>query len=309
MLNGKKFGIEIEFLMPNRHSKSEVVQALAGIGITCDRSEGYTHHNGGGRWLLAGDSSVKALQGHDGCELVSPPVKDENGFEQIRKALNIIQKKFGAKVNYTCGLHVHHEWPSNYDKRKLAEFFLKYQEALYEVVKTGRSSNIYCQKLSHWNLNDIINHRGSDIRRHGLNFGPAANGHIEFRLHHGSTRFAEIRNWIILTQRVVEVSQTYREHPLIPTIKAKLAKSMYSVNELHRELTNDGVEVKKTELKKLLDGKFLELKFDDGEVRYSGSTYKTKTAELLEVLGFNKDEIATFFLGKEGLKSILGDVI
>lgn len=310
MLNGKKFGIEIEFLMPNRFSYEAVARALTDMGIRCKYNPNYGRHDGGDAWLMGKDGSVGDIAGYSGGELVSPPLNDERGFEHIRKALNLIQKTFKAQVNHTCGLHVHHEWPQSYDKNKMGEFFLKYQDALYEVVKNARARRgSYSGKIHGGEMEEVVRHSGHhDIRRRGINFGPCNKGHIEFRLHHGSTRFAEIRNWIILTQRVVQISQTHSEAPLLAQVRAKLAKSMYSVNELHRELSNGGVDVKKTELKKLLGG-FLSIKFDDGETRYSSAQHKTKTAELLEVLGFDKDEITTFFLGKEGLKKILEDVI
>lgn len=93
----RTFGIEIEFV--------------------CKRIDAVQRHldrRGLTGWHLKTDSTVKpnAQQqsqnfGNTGRELVSPILKGNDGLRQLKLACEALEAA-GARVNKSCGLHVHH---------------------------------------------------------------------------------------------------------------------------------------------------------------------------------------------------------
>jgi hypothetical protein len=98
MAANRNFGVELEIV---GISRSAAVQAIQLAGIACF-DMGYTHavHS---HWKVVSDSSV---DGGRGCEVVSPILSGEAGLEEVAKVCKALTAA-GAKVNRTCGLHVH----------------------------------------------------------------------------------------------------------------------------------------------------------------------------------------------------------
>jgi hypothetical protein len=95
------FGVEIEFLHP-RLTRTQVCRALNDGGINC-QDEGYTHRVST-HWKIVTDGSLGDYI--NGSEVVSPVLRDDNGFQQLTKVCEILSS-LGCKVNKRCGLHVH----------------------------------------------------------------------------------------------------------------------------------------------------------------------------------------------------------
>jgi predicted RNA-binding Zn-ribbon protein involved in translation (DUF1610 family) len=93
----RKFGIEIEYI----GDSSPVAREMVARGLRCAR-EGYNHQVRGG-WKIVPDGSISG-----GFELVSPPLSGDAGFREVELACEALEAA-GARINRSCGLHVHHD--------------------------------------------------------------------------------------------------------------------------------------------------------------------------------------------------------
>lgn len=199
----RRWGVEIEF---TRANPEDVAREMRNRGVECYQ-EGYNHVTRR-HWKVVRDASC-------GWELVSPPLKGEEGFRQLKIACEAL-KAAGAKVNRRCGLHVHHD-ANDFDVntfKRLYSLYIRFEGTIDELVPQSRraNNNGYCCSLrTSYVLNrirearhveDILNIFGSrylklncqSYRRHGT---------VEFRQHSGTTEYKKIKNWIILTQAMV----------------------------------------------------------------------------------------------------------
>jgi hypothetical protein len=308
-MNDKKFGIEIEFICPVK--RSTIFQKLVAKGIKVVSSDNYASNyhqknNDYSNWMLASDSSVRE-SGNDGHELTSPPLIGEEGMRQLKIVLEVLSS-FKAKINRTCGLHVHHEVDRLMDRNSLAKMFVKYQSALYAVISKNRESNHYCKPLPE-NFFKIANPNGDRGQRYyGLNFLPVDKGHIEFRLHHGSICYAEIRNWVILTQRLVEVSQkpVTRDEIKVKIIEI-LSSQMLSFDNLVREIFNQGLRFTEHEIKACLEKNYFSKISDGSNEWFTAIEHKSLVEEMLEVLDLKDSDIELFYRAREEMKNVFGD--
>ncbi len=199
----RRWGVEIEF---TRANPEDVAREMRNRGVECYQ-EGYNHVTRR-HWKVVSDASC-------GWELVSPPLKGEEGFRQLKIACEAL-KAAGAKVDRRCGLHVHHD-ANDFDVntfKRLYSLYIRFEGTIDELVPQSRraNNNGYCCSLrTRYVLNrirearhveDILNIFGSrclklncqSYRRHGT---------VEFRQHSGTTEYKKIKNWIILTQAMV----------------------------------------------------------------------------------------------------------
>ena len=145
--NNRGFGVEIEFIRPNGVSKQSICDALT---VTCE-VEGYNHITRP-HWKLVTDCSVRensrqyarGLVGDN--EIVSPILYGDNGFAQLKNILDTLNE-LGCEVNYTCGIHVHHDVTNKMVQGKeqsqkflanLVKFVAKYEHLIYKLVSPSR---------------------------------------------------------------------------------------------------------------------------------------------------------------------------
>lgn len=207
--NTRTFGIEIEFFGA---SADDLVAALYRRGIDAYFA-GYTHEVVD-TWKIVTDSSVCGDGGQTpGLELVSPPMAGEHGLEQIRLVCDALQE-VGAKVNKTCGLHIHHHAddykPQNF--KNLISLYSKADKVLDRMMPKSRrkSFNQYCNSLV-LDANEYSHQREfdhEDVISNGRYYKVNLNsfykyGTVEFRHHGGTIEADKIINWVDLTQRMV----------------------------------------------------------------------------------------------------------
>lgn len=210
-----KFGIELEINVPN---KGEFIDELREAGIpvntSCD-----THSVVRDAWKVVYDSSISSNYGWDGCELVSPPSTD---FEQIKTVCEIM-KKVRAKVNSSCGFHVHHEIKELKRKQimRIYNFYNKYEKYINYFHKASRDDNRYSQSI--YEIIDRVNScetksellsriagrgRGgyyNNVRYYKINLRSFIYyGTIEFRHHGGTVKFDDIYSWVNFTHKIIE---------------------------------------------------------------------------------------------------------
>ena len=207
-----KIGVEIEFFGVNY---SKVIEAFKQTDIKVEWC-GYTHRHTS-YWKLVTDSSVtySGTGVFNGLELVSPILKGDDGLDELEKVLEVLNS-LGAKVDKTCGLHVHHDI-SDYEVENLISihnFYYKFQRAIDKFLPKSRrnSSSQYCKRIPASRIKKIQNavdfhdvFAALDNNRY-LTLNAQAylrHGTIEFRQHSGTTDFEKIESWIIFTHAIV----------------------------------------------------------------------------------------------------------
>lgn len=121
-------------------------------------------------------------------------------LRQLTDVLN--SKEVGAKVNKTCGLHVHldaREYNYNYSQlNNNYSRLVAVQSILYSMQPKSRQDNNYCKRSKTRNIR-----RGS-TRYQGINAQSLWKYNtIEIRLHAGTTEFQKIANWVDLVYGVM----------------------------------------------------------------------------------------------------------
>ena len=90
------FGIEIECFLPRGCVRVGAYHAGVELGSRFPAG-----------WNAQRDGSLRTtLRGYEGVEIVSPVLRGREGLEQVRQVAALLQE-LGARVNRTCGLHVH----------------------------------------------------------------------------------------------------------------------------------------------------------------------------------------------------------
>lgn len=244
-----KFGVEIEFF---GITKYDAVQAVRDAGIDC-HDEGYNHTTRP-YWKVVTDASVNSSgTGYSsGLELVSPILYEEDGLQQLNKALDAI-KNAGAKVDRSCGVHVHHDVSdftvTNF--KNLYTFYYQYKNLIDAMLPVSRrdGNNSYCKGLTSYEIFEIraadtigeIKYE-MDSRYVSLNIQSYVRyGTIEFRQHSGSVEFEKVSNWVELTFRMVEYATDNELKPLI-NYGTDL---MILVQKFRKELKIQGTSVSK----------------------------------------------------------------
>lgn len=206
----RKYGVEIEFTV---HQSLIYDLPMIGrrLGINI-QNESYNHTTKS-HWKVITDASC-------GFELVSPPLKGKDGFNQIELACKALAE-IGATVNMNCGLHVHHDLNGASVKQIVNIFALytKMEKTFDSMHPMSRRNNRFCQssadlarytrqglltKLSTITkieeLDQLFRDRYAKVNfRSYLKYGT-----IEFRQHSGTTNAAKIINWVMMSQQVVE---------------------------------------------------------------------------------------------------------
>lgn len=219
----RTFGVEIEFTNMSETDIFTLARKLTEVGITT-RYEGYNHETRD-TWKIVTDASVRNAKHRCGFELVSPPLKGIEGLKELEKALKVLNKT-SAKVNRSCGLHVHHDatrWGVK-EFKNAYRLYSRMELTLDEAMPRSRrgSNNYYCMsnravlasRLDQFEaiktiegLRDFWGSRYYKVNmeswwRHGT---------IEFRHHSGTIEADKIINWIVFTQLIVNRAESSRK--------------------------------------------------------------------------------------------------
>ena len=202
----RNFGIEIEAYNCTRERLARELTA-AGINV---QVEGYNHTDHTDHWKLVTDSS---LSGNNTFELVSPILHGEQGLEELEKVCWVLDL-CNAKVNGTCGLHVHMD-AAEFDLSTWKNLILTYKRlegVIDNFMPRSRRNNHYCKTLT--TISEVKINRASNIsdlraafshnRYHKVNL-EAYTRHrtVEFRQHGGSTNFTKMSAWIHFLAKMI----------------------------------------------------------------------------------------------------------
>ncbi len=209
--NVKNFGVELELIAVD---KSMLVQALHLKGISCEdqTTQRYsTFHNTQTFWKIVTDGSVA---GSGSCELVSPILNGLTGLKQLREVCLTLYF-IGAKINKSCGLHIHHESGNLTTKqmKNLVKFYARMERTIDAFMAKSRKRNNgsrYVQSMINLCHNIDNGHlRIEDMSRyHKLNLQSYyRQGTIEFRQHQGTIEFEKIYHWVVFTAQFLEIAK------------------------------------------------------------------------------------------------------
>lgn len=189
------------------------VERRFGVEIECngvDRSVVQRQMGRFPRWTLKRDVSVNG----SGLELVSPPLRGEEGLNELREVCTMLQD-VGAQVDRSCGLHVHHE-ARDLGARGIARFAQTWtdnQDMLDWLVSPSRRDGRWCRRLSR---SELANMRSAANRGHVRSPGSrykavnvaafGRHGTVEIRQHQGTLNFRKIEAWIRLGQGLMDAA-------------------------------------------------------------------------------------------------------
>lgn len=227
----RKFGVEIEFLATV--SREEVVRKICSNGITC-YDEGYNHDDHIDHWKLVRDGSC-------GLELVSPILSGEDGLRQIEVVCGVM-KELHAKVDRSCGLHVHVD-ARGLSQKDIAKVFIGYAryEPMFDALmpeSRRRNFNSYCASIK--SAVQYAEDFSDDLRRaYNRYFGTRytkvnlesliRHGSIEFRQHSGTIESEKINNWIVLMVGFVDEIIKYRMATKLPVMTLASFKTLFGI--------------------------------------------------------------------------------
>lgn len=214
------FGVEIEAF---GISRDDLARELRFAGIDC-YVETYNHQTRS-HWKIVTDSSV---QGNNTFELVSPILSGMTGLRQLKTVLLIV-RGLEAKVNKSCGLHIHFN-AEHFNLTTWKNILWNYatlEPTIDSFMPYSRraNNNGYCRTMQDRRLESTINSLsgansltselsklrniyGNDRFRKVNLQSFLAHRSLEFRQHSGTVSYQKIENWILFLARLIEFSRT-----------------------------------------------------------------------------------------------------
>lgn len=144
------FGMELEFAGITRESACKAIAAT--IGGTAPYFKGgvyatwMTKDTQGRSWNIQRDGSIDTSRGGESCEFVTPKCSYDD-IPTVQECIRALRKA-GAKVNASCGLHIHIDG-SKHDAKSIKNLIFTMnakQELIYKAVGTQR------RRLGRWCL-------------------------------------------------------------------------------------------------------------------------------------------------------------
>lgn len=160
------YGVEIETYGAGREAVARAIAAE--VGGTARPAGGFYQKweavmPDGRKWTTMTDASIS---GHAGAEVVSPILRWED-MDLLQRVVRAVRRA-GAKVNESCGIHVH--VGAERFKRdpkalvRLAKIVHKHEDILFEMLCTCASRRArWCRPVSQSFLAKVENYRGSSL--------------------------------------------------------------------------------------------------------------------------------------------------
>ena len=227
----QRFGIEIEM---TGLSRAAAAKTVAGFFHTMATYVGggydaYEIRDPSGRsWKIVSDASIRAENAEGGhasdrnkVEFVSP-ICVYDDIPTIQQLVRELRAK-GARVNNTCGIHVHVDASPHTAQtlRNLVNIMAAKEDILYKALQVKPSRERYCKKVdtsfldrmnhTHPRSKDALEnlwyrglpgrryHHYDESRYHGLNLHSVfSKGTVEFRIFNSTLHAGEVKTYIQL---------------------------------------------------------------------------------------------------------------
>ena len=197
-------GTELEFTGITRHQAAVVVAKF--FDTTAKHTGGnydkYTVEDYDGRiWTVMNDSSIRATDTQKRCELVTPILRwrDIKTLQQIVRDLRFV----GAKVNNTCGMHVHigASDMTAAQIRHLVNTVASREEIFYNALKVHENRKNYCAPTNERFLREL-NRKKPETLAELKKVWYGDNGDHDY--HYDMTRYVILNLHALFTKGTVE---------------------------------------------------------------------------------------------------------
>lgn len=145
-IKDQAFGMELEFTGLTRQKAAETIAQVIGgtVAYAGGVYKAWTVNDAQGRkWTVESDSSV-TTDGGEQCEFVTPKCTYDD-IPTVQECVRALRKA-KAKVNSSCGLHIHIDGANHTPKslKNLVFTFRAKEDLIFKAVGTQRS------RLGHW---------------------------------------------------------------------------------------------------------------------------------------------------------------
>jgi len=284
-LRTQKFGIEIEMTGITRAAAAQVIAGHFGTSATHVGGiyDAFAVRDGDNRqWKVVSDSSIRresrrgrSTNASYAVEFVSPICKYED-IETIQELIRKLRSS-GAKVNDSCGIHIHVDASTHDVKtlRNIVNIMAAKEDLLYKTLKVDVHREHYCAKADTRFLDELNAKRPSSMsdfehiwyngpsgryqhydetRYHGLNLHSVfSKGTIEFRLFNSTLHAGEIKSYIQLCLAISHQALVQKSASRIKT-QSSNEKYTFRVWLLRLGLIGDEFKTARHHLLKNLEG-------------------------------------------------------
>jgi hypothetical protein len=186
------FGVEIETTIP----RGTLAIGPHGRGADIPQLTG---------WKADRDPSINARGDQEACEFVSPVFKGSEGLQQLLRDLAII-RGLGARVNTSCGLHVHVGFnKSDTDAlARLVTLVANFEKAIYASTGTKRrEQGRWCNGLQRYGNVETAEQSARYSRYHVCNIA-TNKPTVEFRAFAATLDAVKLTGYVELCVALVE---------------------------------------------------------------------------------------------------------
>lgn len=211
------FGIELECFVDYR----TIAQESAMFEL-----RRYGHEDTHRVFKFVPDGSVHGLA--NSIECVSPVLNGTDGFNSVKEACNKLNEH-NARVNKTCGFHVH-IGAADMTERQKVNIFVNYQmceKVIDSFMALSRRANNagYCASISRYGFSTCATLANVARLMGGRYFKVNACAYdrhrtIEFRHHQGTTDAVKVQNWVKFLLQLCEWSKHNRLTEEVTSIDA-----------------------------------------------------------------------------------------
>lgn len=284
-MRSQNFGIEIEMTGLTRASAARIIAGHFGT-LATHVGGGYDTYtirdNRNRQWKLVSDASIRCRNRSNrsasrdySVEFVSPICQ----YEDIETIQELVRKlrAGGARVNDSCGIHVHVDASSHTPQtlRNIVNIMASKEDLLYKTLQVQVNREQYCQKADTRFLDELnhkrprtmdevedmwYNGRGGrynhydNSRYHALNLHSVfSKGTIEFRMFNSTLHAGEVKSYIQLCLAISHQALVQRG---ASRIKTQLENEKYTFRTwlLRLGLIGDEFKTARQHLLKNLEG-------------------------------------------------------
>lgn len=145
-MKNQTIGVELEFTGLTRNAAAKIIAKH--FDTTAERiNSGWSRMTDtqGRTWKVVNDASIRTTDGGEACEMVTPILtwQDIETLQQIVREL----RRGGAKVNESCGLHVHigAAGITAQAVKNLVNNVASHEELLYKALNVHENRKRYCR--------------------------------------------------------------------------------------------------------------------------------------------------------------------
>ena len=277
-MKSQTIGTELEFTGITRSAAAKIIAKFFGTEATHfgGNYDKYTVRDNTHRvWSVVSDSSIRAENQYARCELVTPILRwsDIETLQQIVREL----RRAGAKVNESCGLHVHigAQGLTAQNLRVLVNTVASREEIFYHALKVHEERTGYCRPTNERFLRELNQKKPAtidelkpiwygDTRNHDYHYDFTrytilnlhalfTKGTIEFRIFNSTLHAGEVKTAIQFCAALVAFAKKSRRtvYRKVQTDNEKFAMRTFLTR---LGLNGDEFKTARLHLTKNLDG-------------------------------------------------------